>query len=215
MASIQVFVSIAIIFFSFVGGFSFFYFMSPLSKEENKQQAEEMISQLVNFVIFIWVGKIILNAKLFISDPLAVLAYPSNSYAFYIATLLIILNVVYKVKRYEFNANLLLATFVPVFLVSSFIFEFIDISWQGNTYSWGYLGLLTLLLVLYMIFQEKVSFIKLMYYLLLAWSLGKLVLSLILPFTAVFGYTVYPWFLIILSILLVTLNIYNLRKKVS
>lgn len=215
MASVQALASIAIIMISFVIGFSFFYFTSPLSKSGKKLQLEEITSQLINFVIFIWIGKIILNITLFMSDPLAVLAYPSNSHAFYIAALFIVLNIGYKMKRHQFNARILLASFVPIFLVSSFVYEFIDIVWNGNTYSWSYLGLLMVLLVLFMIFQERVSSMKLTYNLFLAWSLGKLTLAMILPFTTVFGYTMSPWFLIVLSILLGVLIIYNLRKRVS
>lgn len=213
MASVQVLASIAIMIISFIAGISFFYFISPLSKTDKKQQIEEIISQLINFVIFIWIGKIILNIKLFVSDPLAVLAYPSNSYAFYIATLFITLNVGYKMKRHKLNAKKLLATFIPIFLVSSFVFEFIDIVWNGNIYSWEYLGLLTLLLILFITFQEKTSFMKLTYYLFLGWSVGKLILAIIHPFTAVFGYTISPWFLIVLSILLMMLIIFSVRKK--
>lgn len=215
MASVQVLASIAIIIISFIAGIGFLYIISSLPKAEKKQQIEEIISQLINFVIFLWIGKILLHIKLFISDPLAVLAYPSNSGAFYIATLFLLLNVGYKVKRHKLNAKKLLASFIPIFLVASFVYEFIDIVWNGNTYSWEYLGLLTLLLVIFMVFQEKVSFMKFNYHLLLAWSLGKLVLALILPFTAVFGYTIAPWFLIILSMLLVILITVNLRKKGS
>src|SRR5690625_2609412 len=105
MASAQVLLSIAIIIISFVIGFIFFYIISPLSKEEKRKHIEELVSLLINFIIFIWVGKIIMNLAIFISDPLAVLAYPSDSSAFYIACLLIILNIIYKTKRHGFQVG--------------------------------------------------------------------------------------------------------------
>src|SRR5690625_3616935 len=85
MPSFWMFLPIAHIAGSFIAGFIFFYLMSALSKAKKKQQAEEVTSLLINFVIYIWIGKILLNFLTFIKDPLAVLAYPSNSHAFYIS----------------------------------------------------------------------------------------------------------------------------------
>lgn len=61
--------SIGIIIISFVVGLIFFYMISYLSKEQRKAQIEEIVSQLINFIIFIWIGKIILNFSIFIKDP--------------------------------------------------------------------------------------------------------------------------------------------------
>src|SRR5690606_27038035 len=64
-----------------------FYVMSTLPKEQRKEQVSEITSQLINFVLFLWLAKILLKLPLFVRDPLAVLAYPGNSEAFYLASL--------------------------------------------------------------------------------------------------------------------------------
>src|SRR5690625_2232093 len=95
--------SIGIIIVSILAGLVFFYMTSHLPKEHKKAQLEEMFSQLVNFIIFIWVGKIILNVSIFIEDPLAILAYPSNSEAFYLAVLLSTILLFYKSWQKKFD----------------------------------------------------------------------------------------------------------------
>src|SRR5690625_1095176 len=95
--------AVGIIVISFIVGFAFFYITSPLQKELKKAQLEEMFSQLVNFIIFIWVGKIILNFSIFIDDPLAILAYPSNSEAFYLAVLFSAILLFYKSWQKTFD----------------------------------------------------------------------------------------------------------------
>lgn len=213
MATVQVLKAIAILIGSFIVGFIFFYSTSPLAKSSKKKLFDEMTSLLINFVIFIWVAKIVLNFNLFIKDPFAVLAYPSNSNAFYLASLFIIINVWYKVIKHKFKPETVLIAFVPIFLVSSFVFEFIQIVWVKSAYSWIYLVLLMMLVCIYALLHDRLSSVKLTSNLMLAWSLGTLVLSLTLPFTSVFGYTVSSWYLIFVSILLLVLMMYNLRKK--
>lgn len=213
MATTQVLVSLAIIIVSFIIGFIFFYSTSNLEKKEKKTQIEEITSLLINFVIFIWVAKVLLNLSLFIKDPFAVLAYPSNSNALYLATLFIIINIVYRIKRHQFNVQPLYISFVPIFLSASFIFEFIQIVWVKSAYSWLYLGLLMLLILVFVLLNDSVSKVKVAYNLMLAWSLGTLILALILPFTTVFGYTMTPWYLISLAVVHLILIMYNYRRR--
>lgn len=213
MAATQVLTKIAIIIISFIIGFIFFYNMSPLSKTDKKKRLDELTSLIINFVIFIWLGKIILNINLLVKDPFAVLAYPSNAKAFYLATLLILINIVYKIVRHKFTIEPIITTFVPVFLVASFIYEFIQVVWVKNAYSWAYLVLLMILVVIYALLHDRITPLKLSYNLMLAWTLGTLILALTLPFTTVFSYTMSPWYLITLGIIQFILIIYNDRRR--
>src|SRR5699024_6705977 len=149
--------SIGTLIISFLAGFIFFYITSSLSRIEKKKQLEEIASQLINFVIYIWLGKIITNIQVFIQDPLTILAYPSNSSAFYAATLFSALTIGYKVMKHNFHVPTFLSSFVPVFLVASFIYEFVKIVSSGNVFGWGYLGILMILLIIYMIFYDRIT----------------------------------------------------------
>lgn len=120
-------ISLAIIIASVLVGIISFYLMSPLAKVEKKQFIEELSSQVINFVLFIWVAKIILNLPLFITEPIVVLTYPSNSHAFYLAILLSALLLVYKSVKKKINIFAFIKSGVLVFLVTSFTYEMIQI----------------------------------------------------------------------------------------
>jgi|SRR5690625_2802581 len=214
MATVHVLFSIATIMISFIAGFIFFYITSTLSKTKKKLYIEEIISLIVNFIIYIWIGKIIINFSIFIRDPLAVLAYPSNSNAFYIAILLIILNVLYKIKRHRLQIEPLFVSFLPIFLVANFVYEFIQIVWYRDTLSLSYLALLMILIILQLMLAEKIPE-KITYILLLGWGIGQLVLNIFLPYTSVFNFIMAPWFLTAIVIVTLFLFIIHHRKRVS
>lgn len=206
-AAIFKLMSIGVIVISIVIGLVFFYFTSELERDQKKIQLEEMVSQLINFVIFIWVGKIMMNFSIFIKDPLAILAYPSNSEAFYVAVSLSTILLFYKAKKKKFNVLQLVSSFLPVILVASFLYEFIQLVWNNNTYSIGNLALFTILLVFFLLAGDRMTSRKLMTMLLIGWSVGILLLAYIQPFATVFGYIMAPWFIslfLIINLLFIT-----------
>ena len=214
MATVAVLTSIGIIIVSFIGAFIFYYVVSPLSRVNKKQVIEEVISHLINFVIFVWVGKVLLHLPLFVRDPFAVLAYPSNSQAFYVAFLFSAIHLSYKVIRRQFKIWSFWFAFVPIFLVASFIYEFIQIVWMDNTIAWPYLGLLLILLISFMVSLDRWPESIVIFILMIGWNVGKVILAFALPFTTIFGYTMSLWFLVILLIVNITLLLYY-RKRVT
>ncbi|SEQ84008.1 hypothetical protein SAMN05216232_3472 [Virgibacillus subterraneus] len=215
MPSAWVLTNVAIIVISVLSGLLFFYIISPLKKTMKKQQLEEIISLLINFVIFIWIGKVLLSLSVFVKDPLAILAYPSNSHAFYVAVLFLIINVGYKAKRKNIDTIPLLASFVPVFLGASFVYEFIDIMWNESTLAWGHLLLLIVLTFIYVFVHERISSRTAAGGFFVGWSLGQLLLSFILPFTTLFGYMMARWFLLVIFVISLALLTYHHRRKNS
>lgn len=213
MAAAAVLTSIGILFTSFIIGYFTYYFTRPLEKDKKKKQLEEITSLLINFIIYVWVGKIIANINLFVQDPLSVLAYPSNSTAFYIAVLLIILNIMYKVKRHSFEPNMLLYAFVPIFLISSFVYELIQFIVEQSVLILPYLSLLLVLVILTLL--ERMYTEKNLYFLVFVWTIGQILLSLIMPFTRIFGFIVHPLFFIITFISLLSIFILTYKRKVS
>src|SRR5699024_1549952 len=117
---------------------------------------EKILSYLINFVIFIWVGKIVVNINIFIQDPLAILAYPSDANAFYIASVLIGCNVLYNIVRKNQSGIAIWNTFVPIFLVASFFYEFVQYVFFEDRQAWMALTFLMILLVTYVLLIEKV-----------------------------------------------------------
>ncbi|GEN31384.1 hypothetical protein HNQ35_001894 [Cerasibacillus quisquiliarum] len=204
--------SIGIIVFSLIMGFIFYYVMSPAHKKEKKKHLEETTSLLINFIIFIWLGKILVNINIFIEDPLAILAYPSDSNAFYIAVLLTALQIIYKTKRKQFDSMTWFVSFVPIFIFGSFVYEFIQKVVFNNSIGFHSIVFHAGILILYVIRQGKDEKNALSLLMMLLWSIGQLLLAFIMPYASLFGYLMAPWFLVILIVLFITLFIYEKRK---
>jgi hypothetical protein len=206
-------ISIIIAFISISGGILAYYMVSELPKEQRKKQINEMTSQIVNLILFIWAGKILLNFPAFIQDPLAILAYPSDSIALYLAILFSSALLFYKSRKGQLDVLMFIQTFIPIFLISSFLFEFIQFSWNAQTLSFGYMVLLAVLLVLHLLIQRKLDVYALTIVMLTGWSLGISMLHFVQPFVTAFGYLMAPWFIGVFFT--VSLTLLLLHKRFS
>lgn len=213
MTTSSILSSIGITIFSLSLGFLAFYLLSNLAKEKRKIYMDEILGQLINFVIFIWIGKILLNFSIFIVDPLAILSYPSNSHAFYLAVLFSVITIVIQFKRRKIEMVTFLNAFVHIFLISSFVYEFMQIIWNDNTYSIRYMGLVALLIVAFEVMRNLISLHWLSLIIFLGWTIGSLALAILMPIMMVFGYTMAPWFLVVILIISCLLIIYQKRKE--
>lgn len=213
MSSAQL--SVGIIILSLSAGFLTYYFLSDLAKEKKKEYVGELLGQLMNFVIYMWVGKIVLNLPVFIKDPLSILSYPSNSTAFYLAVIASVITVTVQSKRQKINSIPFLNAFISVFLVASFVYEFIQIVWNGNPYSMRYTGLLAVLIILFVVMRDRITVYRLNIIMFFSWSLGTLGVAFSMPFTTVFGYTISPWFLVFFIVACLLLLVLTKWRKVS
>jgi len=205
--------SIAIIILSLSLGFLTYYLLSDLAKEQKKKYMEEVLGQLINFVIYIWVGKIILNFSIFIVDPLAILSYPSNSNAFYVAVLLSVVTILIQDKRGKIDVLPFLNAFTHIFLTASFVYEFMQVIWNKNPYAIGYMGLIALLIVGFVVMRGFVSPHWLNLLIFLGWTIGSLGLSVTMPIMMVFGYTIAPWFIGLMLIICGVLMVFQKKKE--
>ncbi|MGD6940566.1 hypothetical protein ACQCT6_00835 [Cytobacillus gottheilii] len=190
-----------IVTFSFLAGVIAFYFLSEQSKEQKKKELDEVITALLNFVIFMIIGKVLINWRIFIDDPLAVLAYPSNSSAFYLAVLFSIVLIVYKSKYKQLPFVGFSAAFLHIFLSATFLYEFIQLVWKNNSLSLGNMIIAGLVLVLYFYLRERLKSVNLVCALLIGWSAGMLILSYFQPFITIFGFIVASWFVLVFLVL--------------
>ncbi|GAA0287343.1 hypothetical protein GGQ92_000848 [Gracilibacillus halotolerans] len=202
--------SIGFIIGSFAIGILSYYLFAEQSKKEKKKHIEEIISQLINLVIFIWVGKILLNLSIFLSDPLSILAYPSDSSAFYFAIGLSSITFIYQSIRKKKEIIPIIEAFIPIFLISSFVYEFSQYVINDNATSFGYIILLGILIILFLFLNVSHKLLALV----MVWSVGLLILSTIQPFVMVFGYIMEPWFIGLLFVMsTVIISFANRREK--
>ncbi|WP_134339190.1 hypothetical protein [Filobacillus milosensis] len=209
MVATSTIISLSMLVISLVTGAFFYYVISVQTTKEKKEDLETVSSFFINFIILIWVGKITLNLSLFIEDPIAILAYPSQSDAFYFAFFASIFLYGYKFYKNELVVRRFVYVIVSIFIFSSFIYEFIDLVWQENTYTWRYLSLLFFLLVIYSLMSNQWSYRLISSVIIMLWGSGQIVLSLTQPFTTVFGYLISVWFIC----LIILIGIFLLLNK--
>lgn len=212
MPSTTVIASIGILVISMVIGFLFYYITTLGPKEEKKQQIGDILSLVINFMIFIWIGKIVVHLAKFVQDPLAVLAYPSNSYAFYIATIFIIVNLIYRMVKHQQNMPLLLSSFVSVFLAATFTYEFLQIIIEKNN-NWIYLSFITFTLIIYLVMIEKVNIEKSTLTIAILWLVGQFVLSIV-SYATIFSYHLSPIYFVCLLIFILSYYLYRKKRRV-
>lgn len=214
MVSASKLIPIGFIGISIIIGLTTLYLIGDQSKQTRKEQIAGIVSQFINFIIYIWVGKIIVNFFVFIKDPLAILAYPSSSHAFYIAVLVSVMINVIKTKSRSIDVHRSIELVVLFFLVTSFVYEFIQLVWNSNPFSLGYLVLSGILLVLFIIIRGRIEVHTLIVMVVTGWSVGMLLLAFIYPFVTVFGYIMTPWFIGLFYLISISIIIIQNRKRV-
>ena len=63
---------------SYLFGLLFYYVLDREEKLHKKKRIDEIISLTIHIILCIWIGKIIVNFQVFMKDPFAILAYPSD-----------------------------------------------------------------------------------------------------------------------------------------
>lgn len=193
-------VTIGIIAISVAVGFIVFYILSEAPKEEKKKQIDELMSLLLYFIVFIWIGKILLNFPLFIEDPLAILAYPSEANAFYLAVLFTGIIVRYKTVRNKLQLIPFANRVMFIFFATGTVYEFIQFAWNNYPYAFGNFVLFSTLFIIVFILRGRW---KKSYLLGVGWGgfvIGMYVLNIVHPYVTLFGYMMNPSFIALLFV---------------
>ncbi|GAA0465464.1 MULTISPECIES: hypothetical protein [Alkalibacillus] len=211
MTTTTAMIQIAIIIVSFLLSFIVFMFISPLNKQLKKQYLDETVSFIINIVLLIWLGKVVFNLSLILTDPMAVLAYPSGAREFYFGITVAVIIFIAKHKKKEIRIIPFLHAFLTIFIFASFIYEFMELIVQGHTYSFNYLTLLFIVLITF-VMMNSLSFGISSGVTITLWSLGQLALTTVQPFITIFSYMVSPWFIMIVFMGGISILITNIKK---
>jgi len=109
--------------------------LSPFSKKQQKNVLNEINSLGILFIVFLMVSKSLLNLEVFINDPRAVLAYPSNSNAFHLALVGVGIWIIWKLV-YQKQVHHMRDTGVAwmyVFFSALFIYDFLELIWDTSS----------------------------------------------------------------------------------
>lgn len=200
MLSSDIVLSTGILLLSFIVAILCTYYLINHSKNCKKLYIEESINQIINFTILIWCSKILINLPLFINEPLSVLAYPSNSNAFYCAFILTFILFIYKVKRKTLKVNKFIQIFIFIILTASFIYEFLQYQLSDDVYAFGYFILLSILLLIFIMIRGKMKISSQTLLLVSIWSVGLLILYYWQSIIIIFDYVIEPWFIFLFFI---------------
>ncbi|MGM0523645.1 MAG: hypothetical protein ACQER2_06345 [Bacillota bacterium] len=135
-----------------VGGGLLFYYTSPYEQALKKLHSNKLLDIVLYTMIFTIVAKVILNMSLFFDDPVAVLAYPSDSTAFYLATGGVIIVMAWSLVKARTELVPLIDSLFRLIVGSQFVQLFLTLTLTTYYVSMIQLGLLfvTLLLLVFL-----------------------------------------------------------------
>lgn len=165
---------------------------------DKKGQLSHAISIIADFLIFLWASKLALNVHHLIREPVAVLSRPADSAAFYTASLLTGIILVFRIWRDRSDPGILLFL-LRLWFLSSFLFEFTEFvigSHPANLINLFLYGGLSLFSV-----RKALPPDRLMVMSLLLWAAGGLSTLLIQPVLTMFGFLISPWFFLIFTVM--------------
>lgn len=165
---------------------------------DKKGQLSHAISIIADFLIFLWASKLALNVHHLIREPVAVLSRPADSAAFYTASLLTGIILVFRIWRDRSDPGILLFL-LRLWFLSSFLFEFTEFvigSHPANLINLFLYGGLSLFSV-----RKALPPDRLMVMSLLLWAAGGLSTLLIQPVLTMFGFLISPWFFLMFTVM--------------
>lgn len=213
MATTTVIKMVGTLILSFLIGLGTFYIVDAGEKKQKKKQIEEVTSMVIQFIIYVWLGKILVHIKIFFSDPIAVLAHPSDSKAFYIATLLTLLHLAYKARQRTIDVHRFMRAFIPILIYTSFMYEFLQIV-TGQSIFHLYFILIMSLTAGYIALDKPNRQHTFPYYTLIVWLSGLLIISLGKGYITLFGYLLQPIYFIA-CLLLAVWSVWWGKRKTS
>ncbi len=112
----------------FLGVLVLFWF-TPFSKKYQKGLLNEISSLGILFIVSLMISKALLNLDVFLRDPRAVISYPSNSQAFYLALVGVGLWILWKLIYHKQIQHLRdsAVAWMYIFFTALFAYQFIEL----------------------------------------------------------------------------------------
>lgn len=206
-------ITVVVLVISYGIGALYYYFLQDGSTGEKRKQLDQTTSIVINFVIFIWLGKIATHLPIFVRDPLAVLAYPSNQVAFYVATFFFIVYFLIQTKREKIIGEDVFPVVIPVLFVTQFVYELIQFLYMKEKSALPLVIFLAVLVIIDLFLKERTKR-RIERLLFSVWLLGLAVFSFMSTYPTLFGYRLHVVFYTILIILVGSYFVYNGKRKV-
>ncbi|MGD7044831.1 hypothetical protein [Jeotgalibacillus proteolyticus] len=201
MPSTAIIASILILVISFIFGIVTFYFVSDIQKDLRKKRSEEVSSQIINVILFIWLAKVLLNLPVFIGDPLAILAYPGDKNAFYLAVFFSGALIFHRTREGKIDGLAVAQALTYVIVPAAFMYEFLQFTWNGEVNAFRGIILYAVLLAVLLSLQGRFSTYRLLSIAITGWAAGMLLIMTFQPYVTMFGYLMEPWFILLFFVI--------------
>ncbi|RCW71971.1 hypothetical protein [Saliterribacillus persicus] len=178
---------------SFLLAFLIIFLFQPLKKEKLKGALDLNGNALFIFLLGLWMGKILIHFPLFLEDPIAVLAYPSDSFAFYWAFLFFIIYLF--IPKKETIPHRIETIYISVFLYSlaSIFYYFLPVILGGELINIASFLFFIFLVIVMLSFDKRLTKQSLITLALMIFGIGNILLTIYTSHT-LFGYSLSVWF---------------------
>ncbi|SDC32098.1 hypothetical protein SAMN05421734_106139 [Pelagirhabdus alkalitolerans] len=191
-------------------GVGFFWFTSPFETHLKKRHLNYLVDLIITFIIAMIISKMILHIELVFTDPIAVLAYPSDSRAFYMATAVLFIFIYRHIKQGNYNGGEFLNTSVRFILSAHFFSLFGSLILTTQYVSIVQLSI-HLLLLMAIVIWPKVFDHHFMAVIVIVWGLGQAFASLF-DTMVLFGFYVSSIYYVLIG-LIGLVYIYVVKRK--
>ncbi|MCZ0701723.1 hypothetical protein J2T56_000065 [Natronobacillus azotifigens] len=181
---------------SFVFGIIFLIVTSPFSR---KEQTSQVIDFLIVFFLIIIGSKVLLHIRIFLTDPIAVLAFPSDSKAFYLAFVMMSVYLSMLVKRNKIDLLSFSDSFVRVLLMTMFVQFFSEIIFTNDFVPIYQLMLSFILLLFLLLLEKRIPYLFLHANILMIWGFCSAFLHTFSP-ALLFGFHVDSWYYLMIGL---------------
>ena len=177
-----------------------YYLRSEQSKTVKKQVVDDILGHIIRLVLMMWTIKIIRHFSLFLNDPLAVLAYPSDTNTFYLGLMFVIIIALVEGVWKKKDVLSLLPPFFYMLFLTLFVYESYVLFIQQSMYSFPYYLVLASTIMSYLIFSEKRTVWNKTWWAVSIWTLGSLVIFPFQSLVTIVQFRMLPLFALLLFV---------------
>lgn len=175
-----------------------YYLQSEQSKKVKKQVVDDILGHIIRLVLIMWAIKIVRHFSLFLTDPLAILAYPSDTNTFYLALVFVLVIAWLEGRWKKKDVFSLLPPFFYMLFITLFIYESYVLFIQQSLYSFPYYLVLASILISYLIVPQKRTIWNQTWWAVSIWTLGSLVIFPVQPLVTIVQFRMTPIFALLL-----------------
>src|SRR5699024_4405010 len=77
----------------------FYYVVDHNDKQHKKYELDQFLNVLIQFILYLWLMKIIAQFSMVFQDPMSVLAHPANSMHFLFASIILLVHLWFKYRN--------------------------------------------------------------------------------------------------------------------